>query len=118
MYLGNRVHWEINRTTEQDEMETYEITMVKRTDFYGGDQSAIDASPVLIIEADGKNAACRMAGEAFKDVSNSVYITCGVRKIPSKKKVAALIEAGATDLRGPRVATTAMRKSLGALVGF
>lgn len=99
-------------------METYEITMVKRTDFYGGDQSAVDASPVVVIEAEGKNAACKMAGEAFGDASNSVYLTCGVRKITSKKKVAAVIAAGAADLRGPRVATPAMRRSLGALVGF
>lgn len=80
-------------------METYEITMVKRTDLYGGDQASVDASPVLIVEAESKNVACQMASEAFKDASNSVYVTCGVRKVASKKKVATLIDEGAIDLR-------------------
>ena len=58
-----------------------------------------DNCKVVIVEGIGKNQSIGMALKAFNGENSNTYMVHGVRQINSKKKLAALLEAGAQDLR-------------------
>ena len=77
---------------------TFEATMVERTAYYS---NTVDweSAPVVIVEGIGRNSSIKQALEAFNDTNGEMYLVHGVRQITSKKKLAALLAAGARDLR-------------------